>query len=292
MLPFCIKTPPHRFFRDRPRIMGIVNINDDSFSGDGTLEISEAGRLAGQMIADGADIIDVGAESARTNRGEISETEEIDRLIPFLERWEGLAEGSASRFEDQAMPPLLSVNTWRPAVVRAVLKTGQVDLVNDMGGLPDPENAKLCAEYGAILLIMHTVGLPKVPHLDERYDDVWKSLEDFFEAKIAMARDAGLTDHQILLDPGIDFAKQKGDNLRIYRELERIHQFGLPILLPISRKTVIGDSLDLPEPCDRDGGTIACLARGIRAGARCFRVHNVKAAAEAVRVLYAIEECV
>ena len=270
--------------------MGIVNINDDSFSGDGTLDTSEATQLAGQMIADGADIIDVGAESARTNRREITEAEEIDRLLPFIDRWKSVSEGCAPRFEGQLRPPLLSINTWRPAVVEAVLKTGDVGLVNDIGGLAEGKNAELCAEYGAILLIMHTIGLPKIPHTDQQYEDVWHALHQFFTEKIAMARKAGLSEDQILLDPGIDFAKQKKDNLRIYRELERLHEFGLPILLPVSRKTVVGEALDLPEPLDRDAGTIACLARGIRAGARVFRVHNVRAAAEAVRVLSAIEE--
>jgi len=273
----------------RPRIMGIVNINDDSFSGDGTLDISAALEQAGRMVGEGADIIDIGAESARTNRSAITVEEEIARLLPFIEEWPDFCAGLRPRFEHQLFAPLLSVNSWRTEVVAEVLKTGRVDLINDIGGLPDPENARLCARHGATLLIMHTVGSPKIPHFSQAYVDIWQALEDFFRSKIALARKAGLSDDQIILDPGIDFAKQCDDNLKIFRDLERLHQFGLPILLPISRKTVIGEVLRLPDPASRDAGTIACLARGIRAGAHIFRVHNVKAAAEASRVLSAIQ---
>lgn len=274
----------------RPRIMGIVNINDDSFSGDGTLDISEALNLARNMARDGADIIDIGAESARTNREAISTSEEIGRLLPFINRWESIMENLRPRHDGQLFPPMLSVNSWRPETVGAVLKTGKVELINDIGGLPDPANAELCAKHGAILLIMHTVGMPKIPHFSQEYPDIWKALEEFFAEKIAMARKAGLSTDQLMLDPGIDFAKQRDDNLRIFRELERLKQFGLPILLPISRKTVIGEVLDLPDPATRDAGTIACLARGIEAGASVFRVHNVKAAADTALVLSAIHD--
>ncbi len=273
---------------DRPRIMGIVNINDDSFSGDGTLEVDKAFGQARQFVADGADIIDVGGESARTNREAIAIQEEIDRLLPFIEKWPSISEGLEPKYEEQLFPPLLSINTWRPEVIEAVLKTGQVDLINDISGLPDSTNADLCAQHGCPLLIMHTVGLPKVAHTSQSYVDVWQAMEEFFEEKIALARQAGLSDSQIVIDPGIDFAKQKDDNLKIYRDIERLHRFGLPVLLPISRKTVIGDVLDLPDPVDRDSGTIACLARGISSGAQIYRVHHVKAAVEAARVLTAI----
>ena len=276
--------------RSFPRIMGIVNVNDDSFSGDGTLDISEALELAAEMIRDGADIIDVGAESARTNREAISEAEEIDRLTPFLENLPKIVKETKPRDNKQIWPPLVSVNTWRTEVVKAVLETGGVDIINDISGLKAKANAELCAEHGAILLIMHTVGNPKVPHFEQSYDDVLSTVEQFFEEKIALAKSAGLSNHQIILDPGIDFAKQKEDNLVLFRNLERFTNFDLPVLLPISRKTVIGDVLCQENPIDRDAGTIACLARGICAGVDIFRVHNVKAAAESARVLAAIED--
>jgi dihydropteroate synthase len=266
-------------FSRRPLVMGIVNLSADSFSGDGLASVEAALAQARQMIADGADIIDLGAESARTNRGPISEQEEADRLGAFLGLW---------REESARWPSVwLSINTWRPAVVRAVLPEGG-DLLNDIGGLPTDENARLCAQCGAALLIMHTVGAPKVPHTHIGYRDVMDELDGFFSAKIALAERAGLPPDALVLDPGIDFAKQRDDNLRIYREMPRLHRFARPILLPISRKTVIGEVLGLSAP-ERDAGTLACLVAGQLRGAHIFRVHNVRAAAQAVRLLEALE---
>lgn len=274
--------------RSFPRVMGIVNINDDSFSGDGTLDVEQALRKTSAMVAEGADIIDVGAESARTNRKAIPVEEEISRLLPYLDSFATACAEVEPRDDLQLWPPLLSVNTWRPKVVDAVLKTGHVDIINDIGGLKEDTNAKLCFEYNASLLIMHTVGLPKEPHTGQSYEDIWESLEHFFEDRIAKARRAGLNDDQIILDPGIDFAKQKDDNLSLYRDIERLEHFDLPVLLPISRKTVIGDVLGIIDPNRRDSGTIACLVRGLVAKADLFRVHNVKAVADCVRVIAAI----
>lgn len=271
-----------------PRVMGIVNINDDSFSGDGTLDIGKALRQAMEMASDGADIIDVGAESARTNRSPIGVTEEISRLLPFIDGFQAICAEASPRDDLQIWPPLLSVNTWRPEIVEAVLKTGRVDIINDIGGLVDDTNARLCFEFNATLLIMHTVGEPKVPHTGQRYENLWATMEAFFDDRLSRARALGLSDDQLILDPGIDFAKQSADNLSIYRELERLHRYGLPILMPISRKTVIGDVLGIPVPADRDAGTIACLVRGLIAQANIFRVHNVRAVADSVRVIAAI----
>jgi len=271
-----------------PRVMGIVNINDDSFSGDGSLDVEKNLRQAVQMVKDGADIIDVGAESARTNREAIAEAEEVSRLLPFLEAFETACEEIEPRDELQMWPPRLSVNTWRSKVVEVTLGTGRVHIINDIGGLVEDTNARLCCEFGASLLVMHTVGLPKEAHTQQQYDDVMQSLEDFFEDRIERARRVGLDADHIILDPGIDFAKQCADNLAIYRDLERLTRFNLPILLPISRKTVIGDVLGIEEPTKRDAGTIACLVRGLIARADIFRVHNVKAVADSVRVIAAI----
>ena len=273
-----------------PRVMGIVNINDDSFSGDGTLDVDVALEQAIRMAQEGADIIDVGAESARTNREAIAVEREVDRLIPFIERFSRACVLIEPRDDLQIWPPLLSVNTWRPPVVEAVLQTGQCDIINDIGGMVEDTNAKLCFEYDCCLLIMHTVGEPKVPHTEQSYSDLWGELKSFFENRLERVRTIGLSEDQIILDPGIDFAKQCEDNLEIYREAERLTQFDLPILLPISRKTVIGDVLGIENPAERDAGTIACLVRGLVAQANIFRVHNVKAVADSVRVIAAIQE--
>jgi dihydropteroate synthase len=258
--------------------MGIVNLSADSFSGDGLDDPAAALVRAEELVDAGADIIDLGAESARTNRGAISEQEEIDRLCMFVHIWQ---------MRNAARPPaLLSVNTWRPAVARAVLAEGG-DLLNDIGALPSEENARICKETGAALVIMHSVGEPKVPHTHVGYEDIMQRLDEFFAEKIALAEKAGLSREAIVLDPGIDFAKQRDDNLRIYRELDRLQRFGRPILLPVSRKTVIGDVLGVPAP-ERDAGTVACIVAGMLRGGHIFRVHNVRAAAQAVRTIEAV----
>ena len=258
----------------RPLIMGIVNLSADSFSGDGLADVEAALAKARGLVADGADIIDIGAESARTNRGPISEAEEAAQLVRFIERWKSDA--------------LLSINTWRPAVARAALAAGG-HILNDIGALPTDENARVCAETGAALLIMHSVGVPKIAHTHVGYDDVMARLDEFFTEKIALAERAGVPRDALILDPGIDFAKQRADNLRIYRELDRLAKFERPILLPVSRKTVIGDVLSLGNPADRDAGTVACIVQGMLRGAAIFRVHNVRAAAQAVQMIAAVE---
>ena len=271
----------HEFtFPRRPLVMGIINLVEDSFSGDGLADANLALERARQMIADGADIIDAGGESAGTKRGAMSEQEEIDRLCPFVEKFLAL---------ENAQP--LSINTWRPGVARSVLAIGG-DILNDIGALPTDENARICASHGAALLIMHSVGEPKVKHTHVQYEDVMQTLESFFEEKIALAMAAGAVRDAIIIDPGIDFAKQRVDNLRIYRELARLEKFGRPILLPVSRKTVIGEVLGIADASRRDAGTVACIVGGMQRGASIFRVHNVRAAVQAVKTVYAVDQAV
>ena len=258
----------------RSLIMGILNLVADSFSGDGIVEIDRAIARAHEMVGEGADIIDIGAESARTNRAAMSEGEEAAQLLRFIARWDS--------------PVMLSINTWRPAVARAALAAGG-HLLNDIGGLPTDENARICAETGAALLIMHSVGEPKVPHTHVGYDDILARLDVFFSEKIALAEAAGVPRESIVIDPGIDFAKQRDDNLRIYRDLAFLTKFDRPILLPISRKSVIGQTLGIKNPADRDAATVACLVQGMLQGAHIFRAHNVRAAAQAVRIVEAVE---
>ena len=277
-------------FPRRPLVMGIVNINDDSFCGDGTLDPAAAMGIARQMAADGADIIDAGADSARTNRPPISVAEEVVRLRPFVRaylEWSAEAAALPAPHPDQVWPPLLSVNTWRPEVTAAILPLGG-DILNDIGALPDDTNARLCAEHGTALLVMHSAGAPKQKNTAAAYPDIMAELDRFFTEKLALCAAAGLEPERTILDPGIDFAKQREDNLRIYRDLSRLHIFGRPVLLPVSRKTVIGQVLGLPDPLDRDPGTMACIAHGLTQGAHIFRVHNVPAAARTVRLLHGL----
>jgi len=275
-------------FPRRPLLMGIVNVNDDSFSGDGTLHLGEAAALAKRQIDAGADVIDVGAESARTNRQAISVEEELRRFQGFFECWDEIVAGSRPRDDQQVWPPVLSTNTWRPEVVEELLKSGQVEFLNDMGALPDDRNARACVRHGVALLIMHSVGEPKVPHLQQQWEDVMGSMTEFFEEKIQVALAAGLDKKQLVLDPGIDFAKQRLDNLTVYRELDQLQAFACPVLVPVSRKTVIGEVLGIAEPKDRDAGTAACIAAAMQRGAQVFRVHDVDAAWQAVKVLHGV----
>lgn len=262
-----------------PIVMGIVNLGADSFSGDGLTDLDAALAQSRRMIEAGAEIIDVGAESARTNREPIHEEEESERLCAFVEAWKDQALGARAA---------LSINTWRPAVARASLQCGG-EILNDIGGLPTDENARLCAETGAALLIMHSLGEPKQAHSHIRYDNVMRRLDEFFDEKITLAQSAGLHPDALILDPGIDFAKQQADNLRIYRELDRFHRFGRPLLLPVSRKTTIGEVLGISDPAARDAGTVACIVQGMLRGAQIFRVHNVFAAVQAIRIVSAVE---
>jgi len=272
-------------FPRRSLVMGIVNVNDDSFSGDGSLDFSETLALAKRQIETGADIIDIGAESARTNRTAIPVSEEIRRFAGFLERWEETWQSAKPRDEEQIWPPVLSANTWRSEVIAEILKLGKIELINDMSGLPDADNARLCAAAGASLLVMHSVGEPKIPQFHRQWDDVMGSMERFFEEKIALAGSAGLSRDALILDPGIDFAKQRDDNLTVFRELDRLQQFGRPVLVPVSRKTVIGEVLELSKPVERDAGTVACISASMIRNAQIFRVHNVPAAWESVKIM-------
>ncbi len=265
--------------------MGIVNVNDDSFSGDGTLDMDAAFELVRQQAAAGADIIDVGAESARTNRAAVDVAEELRRFRGFLARWGGALDGIQPRDAEQIWPPVLSANTWRPEVCEEILPGGRIELLNDMGALPDDRNARLCAKHGTALLVMHSVGQPKVPHFQQQWNDVMVAMERFFDEKLRRCAAAGMDDEAIVLDPGIDFAKQREDNLTVLRELARLRRFGRPLLVPVSRKTVIGEVLGLADPRERDAGTVACIAASMARGGDIFRVHDVDAAWQAVRVL-------
>jgi dihydropteroate synthase len=274
-------------FPRRPLLMGILNINDDSFCGDGQLSCDWAIRRAGEMIAAGADIIDVGGESARTNRAPLPPEEELARIAPFIERFDESWRDATPRDEEQIFPPLLSLNTWRPEIAEPALALGG-QILNDIGALPDDRNARACARHGAALVIMHSQGEPKVPHTHVAYADIMAEMDGFFREKISLARAAGLPESALIIDPGIDFAKQAPDNLRIYREAERLQAFRRPVLLPVSRKSVIGRVLGIKNPLDRDPATAAGIVAGMRRGAQIFRVHNVEMAWRAVATVYAL----
>ena len=270
-------------FSNRTMVMGIININDDSFSGDGTLDQYKAIQMALEKVDQGADIIDVGAESARTNRGPITINEEVDRLIPFIDAFHSF------NWNEERKKTLLSVNTWRPEVAEKVLPLG-VDILNDIGALKQSDNAEICSRHGTALLIMHSIGLPKEPHLGQKYENIIDEIDLFFKEKIQFAESVGLKPEQIILDPGIDFAKDREDNLKILNNLHVFQSHGCPILVPVSRKTVIGEVLGIDDPNERDAGTVACSVSSILRGASILRVHNVIAAAQTVRMISSLRD--
>jgi dihydropteroate synthase len=272
-------------FPRRPLIMGIININDDSFCSDGRVDHRWALEKGRELVAQGADIIDVGAESARTNRLAITPEEELRRLNPFLERFPIVWDDVEPRDASQIYPPLLSINTWRPEIAAAALASGG-HLLNDLSSLQDDRNARICARAGVALVIMHSVGSPKIAHTQVSYHDAIDELLSFFRKKISLAERAGVPPDGIVLDPGIDFAKQTADNLRIYRELEVFREFERPVLLPVSRKGIIGRVLGISAPGERDPATAACIVAGMLRGASIFRVHNVEMA---WRVIVSVE---
>lgn len=270
-------------FSNRTMVMGIININDDSFSGDGTLDQYKAMQMALEKVDQGADIIDVGAESARTNRGPITIDEEVDRLAPFIDAFHSF------NWNEERKKPLLSINTWRPEVTKKIVPLG-IDILNDIGALNQTDNAEICAKHESALLIMHSIGLPKEPHLGQKYENIIDEINIFFEKKIQFAESLGLKREQIILDPGIDFAKDCKDNLKILKDLNIFQKHGRPILVPVSRKTVIGEVLSIDDPNDRDAGTVACSVSSILRGGSILRVHNVIAASQTVRMISSLME--
>lgn len=253
-------------------LMGIVNATPDSFSdtpGGATLEARV--ELARELLAAGADVIDVGGESGRTDRPPVEAREEVERVVPVID-------AIVSR-----LGAVVSVDTYKPAVARAAVAAGAA-IVNDVSGLRDPELAEVCAESGAGLVIMHTRARPKHRLHDRSFDaTIVADVEAFLEERIALALSRGMRIEQLLLDPGPDFGKTPYQTVEVLRALPALHRFGRPLLLAISRKDFIGAITSRP-PRERLGGTLAALAHGADAGAHIVRVHDVAAARDFLAV--------
>jgi dihydropteroate synthase len=256
--------------------MGVVNATPDSFSDGGrygTLE--QRLELAAGLLQSGADILDIGGESASTNRPTIEVEEEIERVIPLIERV--VAE----------LDPIVSVDTYKPAVARAAIAAG-ASIVNDVSGLRDPELALVCAQTGAALVVMHTRAAPKQLMQDpDLYENIVEEVLAFLGERIAVALDAGLAREQLILDPGPDFAKTPAQTIELLAGVSRLHVLGRPLLMAISRKDFIGALTGRP-PRERLAGTLAALAHGIEQGAHIFRVHDVAAASDYLAVRAAL----
>jgi dihydropteroate synthase len=257
---------------ERPWLMGIVNATPDSFSDDGRYRTLDARvALARELLDAGADVIDVGGESGVTNRPAVAPEEEIERVVPVIERVAG------------ELGAVVSVDTYKPAVAAAAIAAG-ASIVNDVSGLRDPELADVCASTGAALVLMHTRAAPKQKLVDRSYDGrIADDVVAFLDERMALARDRGVADEQMILDPGPDFGKTPAQTVESLRRLDDVLALGRPVLLAISRKDFVGAITGRP-PRERLAGTLAALAWGADAGGHVFRVHDVREAAEFLAV--------
>jgi dihydropteroate synthase len=257
-----------------PALMGIVNATPDSFSdAQGPKPLDALVARALELVGAGATIVDVGGESGRTDRPAVSVDEEASRVVPLVERL--AAEGVA-----------VSVDTWRVPVARAALDAGAV-LVNDVSGLGDPGIAVACAASGAGLVIAHTRVPPKAKGFPS-YADVTADVLELLGERAATARDRGVEDERLLLDPGFDLGKTPADSVELLRRLPELEQLGRPLLLAISRKDFVGALTGRP-PRERDPGTLAAIEPALDCGAATvLRVHDVAGVADFLKVRAAL----
>ena len=250
-------------------IMGILNVTPDSFSDGGRFNQMDAAlRHAEEMVRDGADIIDIGGESTRPGHTVISDEEEIARVVPVIA-------AVKERFD---VP--VSVDTYKGKVAEAALQAG-ADLVNDIWGFRhDKRVAELTAQYGAACCLMHN-------HHEPVYQNFLEDMVKDMEICVKIARDAGVSDDKIILDPGVGFGKTYEMNLSAIRHVDVLHRLGFPILLGTSRKSVIGLTLELPAD-QRVEGTLATTVIGVLKGCAFVRVHDVKENKRVIQVTEAV----
>lgn len=262
------------FKKDHTYIMGILNVTPDSFSDGGNYNtLDKALFHAEQLIQEGADIIDIGGESTRPNYTLISEEEEIERVISVIHKIK-------SRFNI-----LISIDTYKGNVAKQSIEAG-ADLVNDIWGLKyDKEMASIIAKQNCSVCIMHNRKVEENPYKDFK-QDIINDLQD----SIQLAKETGIKKENIIIDPGIGFGKTYEQNLQCIQNLEWFHQLGYPVLLGVSRKSVIGLALDLPVT-QREEGTIATTILAAQAGCGFVRVHDVKKNKRAIRMIEKIKEC-
>ncbi len=256
--------------RDRePLIMGIVNIGSDSVADPLSLDTLEAQlEFALRQSAAGAHILDIGVQSGRTDTAVLPEEQEIERLVPLVR---ALAEHGL----------VVSVDTWRADVAEAAIAAGAA-LINDVGGLVDERLADVVGASGAGLVVMHTRAAPKQVHFPG-YEDATTDILAFLEQRMDLALSRGVAREQIIVDPGLDYAKTPQESIDVLRRLGELRQLDRPILLAVSRKYFIG-MLTGAQPDERLAGTLAAVEFGVGAGAHIVRVHDVAQVAEFLRV--------
>lgn len=263
------------FETGRPLLMGIVNANPDSFSDRVRADtLDRQVQLALALVAEGADIIDVGGESGVTYNDVTPADVEIARVVPLVEALVGHG-------------VTVSVDTWKPEVARAALVAGAA-MLNDVSGLRDPALASLAAETGAALVVMHTRAEPKRASFPDYAGDVVGDVEAFLRERMATALARGVAVDQMVLDPGPDFAKSPGETVEVLRQIDRLHALGRPLLLAISRKYFVGAITGRP-PAERLAGTLAAAAWAADNGAAILRVHDVGAVRDLLDVKAVLE---
>jgi len=258
-------------------IMGVINVTPDSFSDGGKFYEKEKAISHGfKLLEEGADIIDIGGESARPGSHPISYEEEIRRVIPVIEA-----------LADKTDIPI-SIDTYKPKVALAAIKAGAT-IINDISGLTfEPSLADVAAKYNTPLILMHTKGRPDVMQKDLHYDSLIGDIIDYLSNSIDRATAKGVDPQQIIIDPGIGFGKSVEQNLELIKYLSEFKVLGKPILIGTSRKSFIGKILDL-DVDQREEGTLTTISASILNGANIVRVHNVKIAQRAVKMIDAIK---
>lgn len=262
------------FDLSHPRVMGILNVTPDSFSDGGQHNsLNEALLHAHALISAGATMIDVGGESTRPGAAEVSEEEEIARVVPVVE-------AIARRFE-----VFISVDTSKAGVIRESALAG-AHLINDVRSLQEPGALAAAVETGLPVCLMHMQGEPRTMQQAPHYDDLIGNVNAFFQRHIERCNAAGITNQKLLLDPGFGFGKNLAHNYQLLARLSEFHHFGLPLLVGMSRKSMIGQLLNVP-PEQRVIGSVACAVIAAMQGAQIVRVHDVKETVEAMRVVEA-----
>jgi dihydropteroate synthase len=260
----------------RTLVMGILNITPDSFSDGGKyLDPAAAVRHALELVRDGADIIDVGGESTRPAAQDIPEEEEIRRVLPVIE----------SLAEKADVP--ISVDTRKSGVARRAVKAG-AQIINDISALHhDPEMLRVAAENGTPVVLMHMRGTPATMQQYTTYGDLMREVEDYLLAAVSECINAGLGYDQVVVDPGIGFAKNAEQNLEILGNLHKLASLRLPLMVGVSRKSFIGRILGLPSE-ERLEGTAAAVAACVLGGADIVRVHDVREMVRVIKVCDAV----
>nr|WP_318384590.1 dihydropteroate synthase [uncultured Enterobacter sp.] len=257
-----------------PHVMGILNVTPDSFSDGGAHNtLVEAVKHANLMINAGATIIDVGGESTRPGALDVSVDEELSRVVPVVE-------ALAQRFE-----VWISVDTSKAEVIREVARVG-AHIINDIRSLSEPGALEAAAQTGLPVCLMHMQGDPKTMQDAPKYADVMTDVTQYFVDNIARCERAGIAKDKLLLDPGFGFGKNLSHNYALLARLSEFHQFNLPLLVGMSRKSMIGQLLNV-GPSERLSGSLACAVIAAMQGAHIIRVHDVKETVEAMRVVEA-----